>query len=603
MRIRLIGLSILVAYVRANKYNFNVVSLTPNKNSLCVKWNNNVQLLTSSIKPLFTGTVDTDKLDKYKYVICNESGEIIEEENFERTYSEESSKTNEVYNRKTKKVTIPEFPEPFKPMFKMSSKKFQPFPKDTIYNVYAECDEEGYNNLINTPFIEEYEPNQLKINCTMSIISPDNAYKSTGLMHLLGFGSRRYRKLSWSMKFDKKFLGRKSIKLRGVANDPTLMRENLSIELFKSAGVPVQSGTYARLIINGDVYGLYHMIDSLNGNWLANCIHGDNKAQIGFSYNIVSSPVEGPYAELKYLGDSYDKYSTGIYEVDEYDKNTVKSDDEPAKWKHLIEFTKLYDNWVKNYGDDTSDKAIEELKKFFNIESVLRLMAVESLILALDNFWLVMSNAALYYNPERKNYQILPFDFDEVMSGDRDSVLIDHDTYMNDCGNWAHNNDKFFDHYFTKNLMKHPQIKERYDVIIAKLSRETYTPDQVSFYVHAISDLIKDDIEWNFKAIDNLDFYEDGLANHFTLKEFEGNLDKTPVDYDSSKNSNDAPYGIVQWAELRSNGCKEYTKSTDTSNNSNISDDVDISGSQTSMAITITTLIILAIQCLHFILF
>jgi len=483
-------------------------------------------------------------------------------------------------------------------MFKMGSEKFKPFPKNEIFNIYAECEGGDYTSLVNNPFLEDHSSNQSNVNCTISIISPSSFYKGTGVMHILGYGSRRYKKLSWSLKFDTKFLGRKSVKLRAMANDPTLMREKLSIELFKAVSVPVQEGTYARLFINGDVFGLYSIIDSLSGKWISNYIHGDNKAKIGTSYNIISSPPKGPYADLKYLGDNYEAYSgNNVYEVDEYDEDAIKVDNEPAKWKHLIEFTKLYDNWVNNYSNDTSQKAIDELEKFLNIESVLRVLAVESLLVALDNFWLVMSNAALYYNPERKNYQILPYDFDEAMVGDKDDPLIDHDTYMSDCITWA-NKEDVFDRYFVNNLLKHPIIKNRYDVILAKITRETFNPEQVSPYVHAVADLIREDIEWNFRVIDDLDFYPEGLVNHFTLQEFEGNIDSTPVDYDSSRNSDDAPFGIVQWSELRSNSCKEYTKSVDTSKSANISDDIDVttednktsSGSISTITMTFSTI-------------
>ncbi|OUM68977.1 hypothetical protein PIROE2DRAFT_19780 [Piromyces sp. E2] len=612
MKIKIFGLSFLVALTKADKYTFNVVSLSPGS-SICVKWDNNVQLLTSTIKPLFTGTVEANNLSKYKYAICDETGEILEEETVERTYTPMTPGINEVYNRQNKDVTIPSLPEPFKPMFKMGTEKFPPFPKNEIYNVYAECEEDGYNDLVHNPFFEDYSINEKNINCTVSIISSKTKYKGTGLMHILGFGSRRYRKLSWSLKFDKKFMGRRAIKLRAMANDPTLMREKLSIELFKSSSVPVQEGTYARLFINGDTFGLYGFIDSLSSNWISNYIHGDDKAKIGTSYNIFSSPPDGPFASLRYLGDDYLNYSEdGIYEVDEYEKDEIKIDDEPAKWKHLIEFTKLYDEWVKNYGNDNSQKAVDELEKFLNIESVLRVLAIESLLVALDNFWLVMSNAALYYNPERKNYQILPYDFDEAMVGDKSDPLIDRDTYISDCITWA-NKEESIDRFFVNNLLSHPQIKERYDVIIAKISRESFTPNQVSPYLHAVADLIRDDVEWNFNSIDGLNFYSDGLVNHFTLEEFNGNIDKTPVDYDSSRNSDDAPFGIVQWTELRSNSCKDYTKTVDTTKNANISDDVDVSdsssskpsssGSLTTISVTFSTFFFIAFQFLYFLFF
>jgi len=48
---------------------------------------------------VFTGQVENNNIDKYKYVVLDGSGKIVEEETIERTYSSDSSKINEVYNR------------------------------------------------------------------------------------------------------------------------------------------------------------------------------------------------------------------------------------------------------------------------------------------------------------------------------------------------------------------------------------------------------------------------------------------------------------------------------------------------------------------------
>jgi len=463
MNIKLLGLTLasLLSLGEAKKYEFNVVSILGKGYTLGVRVGDVEQRLTSTIFPLFTGSVEANN-DKYRYVAYDGNGDVVAIEEFERSYTKDTPNTNEVFNRIDKKIEVPSLPEPFKPMFKMGTEKFQPFPKDTIYNVYADCDERVYKAITDSPFLEDDEENKTPTNCTINIISPSATFQTTGQFKILGYGSRLYKKLSWHVKFDKKFLGRKSIKLRAMANDPTLVREKLTTELYRAVGVPIQEGTYARVFINGDTYGLYSFIDSISSKWIANYIHGDDKAKIGVSYELVSSTPDGPFAELKYIDDNYENYAeSDSYEIDEFDEKAIQKTDLAAQWQPLIDFTKLYDNWVKNFGNDTSDKAIEELKSFFNIESVLRTMAVDALTLGLDNFWLIMSNAELYYNPERKNYQILPYDFDETLVGDKEIEMLDLKNYMKDCITWVnHRDNDVFDHYFTNNLLKHPQIKK-----------------------------------------------------------------------------------------------------------------------------------------------
>jgi len=464
----------------------------------------------------------------------------------------------------------------------MGSEKFLPFQNNVIYNVYANCDEDSYTDLSSFPF-KDGSKNKSTVNCIINIASPYSLYSSTGNIHVLGYGSRTYRKLSWGFKFDKKFLGRKSVKLRAMANDPTLIREKLSQEVYKSVGVPVQEGTYARLIINNDVYGLYLITDSFSSNWISNYIHGDNKASIGYSYQLFSTHPIGPYADFKYLGENYTLYKrVGSYKLDEYEKSeddTTDTDD-AAQWSPLVNFIKLYDNWVNRYGNDISDEAVDELKKFLNIESLLRLLVVDTLILAIDNFYLYQSNAALYYNPQRNNYQIIPYDFDQTLYGTKDAPSIDSEHFMEDCFTWVNFNDnEIFDHAFTKNILKHPQIKKRYDIILAKTASETFDKDKIHNFVHAIADLIRDDVAWNFDLINKLDIgYKNSekysYVNFYTLDNFEGNIDYESVGYDG-KSHDDAEYGIQSFVDARGESCKAYTADVDTSDNSNISDDYD----------------------------
>jgi len=568
-------LASFIALGEAKKYNFNVISIMGDSVSLGVKFDNNVVPLTSTNFPLFTGSVEADNISQFNYVAIDGNGELIDEESIIRNY--EDKKSNDVYNRQPKDIQIPRLDEPFKRQFSMGSEKLQPLPTNVIYNVYANCDINGYTEISTFPFSEDGAANRTPVNCTFNIVAPDYQFTSSGNAHILGYGSRTYRKLSWGFKFDKKFLGRKSVKMRAMASDPTLIREKLCIELYKSVGVPVQEGTYARLIINNDVYGLYLIIDSLSSKWIKSYVHGDDKATLGATYKLYSTHPQGPYADFKYQGDDYQVYqSSGTYRIDEFDEQGMTTD--LAQWSPLVNFIQLFNQWVQNYDNDMSDKAVDELKKFFNIESYLRMIAIDTLTLAIDNFYLYNSNAALYYNPQRNNYIIIPYDFDQSLVGTKGNEALDSENFMSDCLTWVNHADgEIFDHYFTNSIMKHPQIKQRYDVILAKALAQTYDPVKIHAFVHANADLIRDDVAWNFELIKTLNIgyknsERNSFVNYFTIENFEGNIDYEHVGYDGT-NYDDANYGIQEFVELRSKECKAYTANVDTSNDKNISDD------------------------------
>ncbi|OUM68979.1 hypothetical protein PIROE2DRAFT_3211 [Piromyces sp. E2] len=462
-------------------------------------------------------------------------------------------------------------------MFPMGTKKFKPLPKDYVYNIYAKCDEEAFSYIANEPFLGGGvggTPNNNPANCTIHIISPKKNFVSTGSIHVIGYGSRLFKKLSWGLKFDDKFLGRKAVKLRALAGDPTYVREKLATELYKAVGVPVQEGSYARLIINDTVFGLYTIIDSFSKKWVGAYIHGDEDKEIGFSYKLYTDLPN--YPDFKYLGEDYTLYSR--YQPDEYEDTDVDPEVEGSKFERIIEFTRLFDQWINTYGDDMSDTAVTELGKFLNIESVLRILVIDTLILALDNFWLRMSNASLYYDPDKKKYLILPYDFDKVLLGSTGDALLnlEEDNYLFDCFTWANQHEETVEHFFTNNILNHPQIKARYDVILAKASRETFASDVVSQYIKATADLIREDIQWNIDATEQLPTTYEGDLNHYTYEDFENNLVDGSVSFADGLIINDAPFGIEGFVNTRGNNCRAATQTIDVSNNENISDKEEV---------------------------
>ncbi|ORX85861.1 hypothetical protein BCR32DRAFT_290428 [Anaeromyces robustus] len=560
MKIKIFGFTIvstLLSIVNAKVYNFKAVSLSNNEYILGVKHDDVIDQMTPAAFPLFTAQIEADNISNYKYVVLDQTGQVVEEESIDREYSEDNSNLNEVYNRTTKQITIPELPKPFKTSYSLGSKNFVPFPNNEIWTIHAQCDE-IYDEVKNTPFLEGNLRNDKESNCTLTIITAEDVYQYQGTTRLVGFGSRLYKKLSWVFKIkdDKKFFGRTALKVRSMSNDPTLMREKVLTDLYTAVGVPVQEGTYARVLINNDVWGLYEVVDTLNKKWIAAYVHNGDKKMVGTNYKLFSFHPSGPYAELKYLGDDPELYDPVNYTVDEVDSDDVEANKNSGKYYRLIQFTKKFGEWLEKYQDDSSDEAYEALEKFLDIESTLKMMVVETLSLVKDNFWVIMGNVALYYNKEKDYYQFLPYDFDDAMKGIKGPYL--HDDYIQDCYTWADDVPNF-EHYFTKGLLSNPRISERYNIILAKTVRDTFNLDTVSSHIDAYADLIREDVEWNFNAIDNLQTSYDGFVNHYTLNDFEDNLESGHLLVDTTIRTDDAPYGLKEFIDIRGNNCKAVT--------------------------------------------
>ncbi|OUM61114.1 carbohydrate-binding module family 18 protein [Piromyces sp. E2] len=552
MKFQTISLTLtnLSLLVKAVTWKFHVVSIMEPSYRIGLKYENKIVNMQSQTFPVFTTSIDSGSSKTYKYVVLDNNGRVVSEEGFERNYTDEVATINEVYNS----VEIKSLPQVYKSLFKNGTNNYKDYEDNQIYTVYAKCDENAYQYLKYNPFINHLK-NDSEADCNVTFVTKTNIYQRTGKLQLIGFDSRRYKKLSWKIKLDKKVLGRKTIKFRGGANDPTLMRDKISTELYKAVGVPTYSSAYARVMINNDIYGLYSIVDSVNGKWIASIVHGDDDAHTGTSYKTYAG------ASLKYLGEGQKSYvGIGSYELDEVDPTDKEANGDD--WYRLVHFTKLFQDWNTTFGNDQSFAAVEALEKFFNLESLLRQMVIESLTFAYDNFWANSGNFALYYNPEQNKYQIIPYDFDGTFYGSMGSERFKkyYNEDINNCINWADVSRKDKDTYFISSLFKHDLIKNRYNEIMKETVNKLFNVDSISPLIDSLSTLIEEDVEWNSGLIDKLDSSITGYVNHFTLENFKGNTNFKMVDYNPKLNYNDANFGIKKWIQLRGNQCKKYVK-------------------------------------------
>ncbi|ORX67708.1 hypothetical protein BCR32DRAFT_250411 [Anaeromyces robustus] len=544
------ALSCLTAFIKAESWKFNVVSIKGPSYDIGLKYNNKVLKMEPSVFPLFTTTIESESSKNYKYVLLDKDGNVVEEEEIKRTYTSETSSINEVYNRENKVVDIPPLPKVYDPLFKSGTNKYQEYDDNEIYTLYAKCDESEYNNLKYNPFLSDGVKNENTTNCIINFITKTKNYQRNATLELTGYDSRLYKKLSWKFKLNKKILGRKSLKFRAT-----------------------YSSAYSRVIINDDVYGLYNIVDVPNKRWLSSAIHGKKKAHTGTSYKTRAG------ASLKYLGETEKYYNNGVYKVIEIDKNDPEANGN--NYYRLAHFAKTYADWIDQYQNDQSQAAVDALEKFFNLESVLRQMVIESLTFSYDNFWANSGNYLFYYNPEQNKYQIIPYDFDGTFHGSNSSKRFGED-YLEEpenCISWADRSRRHYDTYFVGALFNHDIIKNRYNEIMKDTINKVFNVDSISPLIENIRNLIEVDIVWNFDLIDKLDNKISGFVNHYTLDDFIGNINYDKLEYKPSINNNFANFGLKQWIKLRSEQCQIYL--------SNVAND-KINKTKTTITITRT---------------
>lgn len=87
-----------------------------------------------------------------------------------------------------------------------------------------------------------------------------------------GMGNLICNKLSIKLAFDEydpegRFHGLKTLNFHAMEKDPTRMHEAIGYKLFRDLGVPAPRTAYARVVVNGELIGLFAVIEQIDGRF------------------------------------------------------------------------------------------------------------------------------------------------------------------------------------------------------------------------------------------------------------------------------------------------------------------------------------------------
>jgi spore coat protein CotH len=122
-----------------------------------------------------------------------------------------------------------------------------------------------------------------------------------------GGASRNGVKLPLRVDFDRyttgqQFLGLKSIVLKNLWQDGSMMHERLAMAFFSRMGQPASRESFCRLYINNVFQGLYSIVESVDNAYLARTL-GESAGYL-FAYQL-QSPFHG-----EYLGEDLEPYTS-----------------------------------------------------------------------------------------------------------------------------------------------------------------------------------------------------------------------------------------------------------------------------------------------------
>jgi spore coat protein H len=235
-------------------------------------------------------------------------------------------------------------------------------------------------------YSETYKP----ANFTM-INSQLNVTLSTAVgVRLRGNTSRGHDKKGFKIDFREyggsKFKGYKKFNLKPDVNDPTMIRELLTLKYYREMNVPAARTHHVRLYMNDEYMGIYLNVEQIDDEFL-NQRHGHEE---GFLYKCSFGAN---------LLDNEQIDNLALYESELNEENDTRAE--------LHHFVDVLNNTPKA-------QFAEKIKEVFDVEGYLRQLAVESLLGHWDGYSFNMNNYYLFYNGETGLMEFFPYDADNT---------------------------------------------------------------------------------------------------------------------------------------------------------------------------------------------
>jgi len=259
------------------------------------------------------------------------------------------------------------------------------FEKDRIINVEITMSEEDLADMYENAMLEEYHTADIVVD---GIAMENVGIRTKGNSSLSSVARSDSNRYSFRIKFNKyvkgekhKLLGLDDMVLNNMTSDASYMREYLSYEAMRQAGLPVPLTVFVNVYINGELQGLYLGVEVPENSFL-NRTFGNNDGNL-YKQEIGSTM----------------QYQEGSEYLSSEQK--VGDDKEKAGLKNMLK--------VLNEGGD--------LESVIDIDSALGYIAANTVLGSYDSYNGQMAqNYYIYENTDGKFY-VIPWDYNMSFGG------------------------------------------------------------------------------------------------------------------------------------------------------------------------------------------
>lgn len=241
--------------------------------------------------------------------------------------------------------------------------------------------DENWQSILANPLEEEYHEASISFN---GVTLDSVAFRTKGGSSLNSVANSTSDRYSFKIDINEyvsgqKFFGLKKFTLQNSFNDPSYMREVIAYDLLKEMTVPAPEHSYVNTYINGELFGLYLMVEAVDGEFLENHFANAN----GDLYK-----PDGVGSDLQWLGSDIDSYSDINLQTNE------ESTDNGA-----------FINFVEQINENQTH--------LVNVDTLLRYMAVSVVLSNLDSYQGALAHNYYLYEDDGV-FNLLPWDFNEA---------------------------------------------------------------------------------------------------------------------------------------------------------------------------------------------
>ncbi|CAO3600031.1 unnamed protein product [Absidia cylindrospora] len=474
---------------------------------------------------LFQGTAPYAETYQYGLITDDHQGDTIE--HYQRRLAQNTATTgNEFFNRSQTLYDVPSLPQVYHPVY---PPLFSPFNQSNeIATILLTCNSTGFDAIMANP-----KGDHEFARCdSMSYI----------LMALHSSLQRRESRTveSQQKSGDKNYLyGRTTVKLRAHETDITFMREKLMMDILGASGAATLSGSYARLYVNNVPHGLYLMIDDATTSTINNMIHaGDYSSKTGPTYkgNAMTPEKEG---NLAFLGDNITLYDDAIYEYEDKGR-----DYEPALTKEnekqpLVDFTRQLSTINPEQATDDQNKG--SLSTLVDEKHTLIHLCYSFLSGSWDGVWYQASNYYLNLDPQRNQWTLISYDFDETFGTGAPSHFVNT--------TWQNFTRPGSQRPLVDALLKSPYWSSEFETMLRTIVKRLFKISVLEPRLEAWRVMLRDDVVFDL----GLNRTSPGMQTSWTAWNYENNINAT-----DGQN-----LGVAEWIRLRSSAVQQQLQFTD----------------------------------------